>query len=104
MASRYSEVYDGWRRDPEGFWREAAKAIDWVKAPDMIFDPKAGVYGRWFPDGKLNTCHNALDRHVERGRAIARQKKTEHIIHKKDGSIGRKNSYGNDPNPPKDAK
>jgi propionyl-CoA synthetase len=69
MASRYSEVYEGWRRDPEGFWREAAKAIDWVKAPETIFDPGAGVYGRWFTDGTLNTCYNALDRHVERGRA-----------------------------------
>jgi propionyl-CoA synthetase len=69
MASRYFEVYEGWRRDPEGFWREAAKAIDWVKAPETIFDAKAGVYGRWFPDAELNTCYNALDRHVERGRA-----------------------------------
>jgi propionyl-CoA synthetase len=69
MASRYSEVYDSWRRDPEGFWREAARAIDWVKAPETIFDPKAGVYGRWFTDGELNSCHNALDRHVAGGRA-----------------------------------
>ena len=69
MASRYSEVYDGWRRDPEGFWREAAKGIDWVKPPEVIFDPDAGVYGRWFPDAELNTCHNAIDRHVSGGRA-----------------------------------
>jgi propionyl-CoA synthetase len=69
MASRYSEVYDSWRRDPEGFWREAARAIDWVKAPETIFDPKAGVYGHWFTDGELNSCHNALDRHVAGGRA-----------------------------------
>jgi propionyl-CoA synthetase len=69
MASRYSEVYEGWRRDPEGFWREAAKAIDWVKPPETIFDPQAGAYGRWFADGELNSCHNALDRHVAGGRA-----------------------------------
>ena len=69
MASRYADVYEGWQRDPEGFWREAARAIDWVKAPEAIFDPGAGVYGRWFPDAEINTCYNALDRHVERGRA-----------------------------------
>jgi propionyl-CoA synthetase len=69
MASRYSEVYEGWRRDPEAFWREAAKGIDWVKEPRTIFDPEAGVYGRWFTDGELNSCHNALDRHVAGGRA-----------------------------------
>jgi propionyl-CoA synthetase len=68
MASRYHDVYEGWRRDPEGFWREAARAIDWVKAPEAIFDADAGVYGRWFPDAELNTCHNALDRHVAGGR------------------------------------
>ena len=54
--------------------------------------------------GKVISSHRKKDAAVERGRAIARQKKTEHTIHKKDGSIGRKNSYGNDPNPPKDAK
>lgn len=69
MASRYSEVYEGWRRDPEGFWREAARGIDWVKPPRKIFDPQAGVYGRWYPDAEINTCYNCLDRHVERGRA-----------------------------------
>ena len=69
MASRYAEVYGGWQQDPEGFWRAAAAAIDWVKAPERIFDPQAGVYGRWFPDAELNTCYNCLDRHVERGRA-----------------------------------
>jgi propionyl-CoA synthetase len=68
MASRYSKVYEGWKRDPEGFWRDAAGAIDWVKPPEMIFDPGAGVYGRWYPDAVLNTCYNCLDRHVERGR------------------------------------
>jgi len=69
MASRHAEVYHGWQQDPEGFWRAAAEAIDWVKPPEAIFDPQAGVYGRWFPDAELNTCYNCLDRHVERGRA-----------------------------------
>ena len=69
MTSRYSEVYDRWRHAPESFWREAAKAIDWVTVPETIFDPDAGAFGRWFPDGELNSCHNALDRHVAGGRA-----------------------------------
>jgi propionyl-CoA synthetase len=68
MSSRYASVYAEWRRDPEKFWAEAAKAIDWGKAPAKIFDPNAGVYGRWFPDATCNACHNALDRHVAAGR------------------------------------
>ena len=69
MASRYHEVYESWKRDPEGFWAEAAKAIDWVKPADKVFDATSGVYGRWFPGALCNTCHNAVDRHVENGRA-----------------------------------
>ena len=69
MASRYREVYDSWKRNPDSFWAEAAKAIDWVSPPEEIFDAAAGVYGRWFPDATCNTCFNAVDRHVEGGRA-----------------------------------
>ncbi len=69
MTSRYQEVYQFWKKDPLAFWAEAAKAIDWIKPPQKIFDPDMGVYGRWFPDGTLNTCYNALDRHVKNGRA-----------------------------------
>src|SRR6476659_5979118 len=69
MASRYPEVYAAWQRDPQAFWAEAAKEIDWIEPPKAIFDPKAGVYGRWFPDAVCNTCWNAIDRHVKGGRA-----------------------------------
>ena len=69
MASRYHEVYDSWTRDPERFWAEAAQAIDWVKPADRVFGAASGVYGRWFPGALCNTCHNAVDRHVENGRA-----------------------------------
>jgi len=68
-ASRYREIYARSMRDPERFWGEAAQAIDWIEAPKKIFDKDAGIYGRWFADGVCNTCHNAIDRHVERGRA-----------------------------------
>ena len=69
MTSRYDAVYSAWQNDPEGFWREAAREIDWIEPPRQIFDPKAGVYGRWFPDAICNTCYNALDRHADGTRA-----------------------------------
>jgi len=68
MASRYHEVYQGWKDDPLGFWKSAADEIDWVSRTDKVFDPDQGQYGRWFPDWECNTCYNCLDRHVERGR------------------------------------
>ena len=64
----YDTAYAAWRRDPEAWWMDAARAIDWDRAPDRAFDSSLGVYGRWFPGGRLNTCHNALDRHVAAGR------------------------------------
>ena len=67
-ASRYHEVYARWQRDPQGFWGEAAADIDWIERPNTVFDPEAGVYGRWFTDGVCNTCWNAVDRHVMQGR------------------------------------
>jgi propionyl-CoA synthetase len=66
-ASRYDEAYAGWKADPQGFWGKAAEAIAWAVKPKTVFDAKLGVYGRWFPDGRLNTCHNALDRHIAAG-------------------------------------
>ncbi len=67
-GSRYREVYARAAQDREGFWLEAARAVDWFEAPARAFDPDAGIYGRWFPGGVTNTCHNALDRHVASGR------------------------------------
>ncbi len=69
MTSRYAEVYQQWQEDPQAFWAEAAKAIDWIKPPTRIFDAEAGVYGRWFPDAEVNACFNALDRQIALGRA-----------------------------------
>ncbi|MBS9479162.1 propionyl-CoA synthetase [Ancylobacter radicis] len=67
-TSRYSSVHARSIEDPQGFWREAARAIDWMEPPATIFEPAAGVYGRWFEGGVTNVCHNAVDRHVEAGR------------------------------------
>ena len=66
--SRYPEVYAAWQRDPQAFWAEAAREIDWITPWDKVFDPSAGVYGRWFTGAQCNTAYNCLDRHVELGR------------------------------------
>ncbi|TCL73068.1 propionyl-CoA synthetase [Rhizobium sp. BK251] len=68
MQSRYHQVYSAWKEDPDGFWREAAAALDWFRPPREVFTSSEGVYGRWFAGGKTNTCHNCLDRHVAAGR------------------------------------
>ncbi|HLK74065.1 MAG TPA: propionyl-CoA synthetase [Streptosporangiaceae bacterium] len=65
---RYSEVFRRSLADPEGFWGEAARAIDWYRAPASVLDDSNPPFYRWFPDGVLNTCFNALDRHVRDGR------------------------------------
>ncbi len=64
----YQETYDRWRADPEAFWLDAAGAIEWDRFPDAALDRTGGPLFRWFPGGRLNTCANALDRHVREGR------------------------------------
>jgi propionyl-CoA synthetase len=68
-TSRYHDVHARSLKDPEGFWGEAARAIDWIEPATKVFDPSMGLYGRWFVGGVVNTCYNALDRHVADGRA-----------------------------------
>ncbi|MCV6594907.1 MAG: propionate-CoA ligase PrpE [Silicimonas sp.] len=64
----YKDVYAAWKADPEAFWMEAAQAIDWDKKPSRALnDTNAPLY-EWFTDGMVNTCWNAVDRHVEAGR------------------------------------
>ena len=64
----YQELYEGWKTDPEGFWMQAAKSISWNQPPSKaLFDDDAPYY-EWFADAKVNTCYNAVDRHVEAGR------------------------------------
>ncbi|MDH3666918.1 MAG: propionyl-CoA synthetase [Paracoccaceae bacterium] len=64
----YKEIYEGWRADPEAFWMRAAEAVDWIEKPTRALDDSAAPMYRWFSDGVCNTCYNAVDRHVERGR------------------------------------
>ena len=64
----YKEIYESWKKDPEGFWMQAAEAIDWDEKPSKaLFDDKAPFY-EWYSDGKVNGCYNAVDRHVAAGR------------------------------------
>jgi propionyl-CoA synthetase len=64
----YAEAYRRSLDDPEGFWGEAAQQIDWHHAPTTILDASNPPFYRWFSDGVMNTCFNALDRHVALGR------------------------------------
>ncbi len=68
MTSRYAETYRRSLADPEGFWGEAAGAIDWERRWDKVLDAANPPFYRWFTGGRLNTCWNALDRHVAAGR------------------------------------
>ena len=65
---RFDDVYARSMSDPEGFWAEAAADIDWVKTWDKVVDDSEAPSTRWFKGARLNTCYNALDRHVENGR------------------------------------
>ncbi|OZM84046.1 propionyl-CoA synthetase [Pseudonocardia sp. MH-G8] len=64
----YEDVFRASTEDPEGFWLGAAQAIDWHVAPTRALDASHPPFYRWFPDGELNVCHNAVDRHVDAGR------------------------------------
>ncbi len=64
----YDDVLRASVEDPEGFWLTAARSIDWERPPTHALDASRPPFYRWFPDGRLNVCHNALDRHVDAGR------------------------------------
>jgi propionyl-CoA synthetase len=66
--STYAEVYLRSIDDPEGFWGEQADLVDWFKKPTRVLDRSRPPFYRWYVDGTLNTCYNALDRHVVDGR------------------------------------
>jgi propionyl-CoA synthetase len=68
MTGRYQELYTRSLNDPEGFWGEAAEDITWIKRWDSVLDGSNPPFYRWFKGGVLNTCYNAVDRHVEAGR------------------------------------
>ena len=67
----YEDIFRSSTADSEAFWLGAADAIDWLVAPTSALDASRPPFYRWFPDGELNVCHNALDRHVDAGRGDA---------------------------------
>lgn len=69
MTSRYEEVRARSLADPERFWAEAADEIHWYKKWHKVFDDSSKPFYRWFVGGEVNSCYNAVDRHVENGRA-----------------------------------
>jgi len=68
MSSLYDQVYARSINDPVSFWAEAAEEIHWYKKWDKVLDESNKPFYRWFTGGEVNTCYNAVDRHVERGR------------------------------------
>jgi propionyl-CoA synthetase len=65
----YRDVHDRSISDPEGFWGEQAELVSWIRRPRRVLDSDRPPFYRWYPDGTLNTCYNALDRHVAAGHA-----------------------------------
>ncbi len=65
MTSRIADAQRRSLHEPEAFWGEAAREIDWYEAPEQVLDASNAPFYRWFRGGKLNTCHNALDRHAD---------------------------------------
>ena len=67
--SPFDDVYRRSLEQPEEFWAEAARTIDWDEPWERVLDDSRAPFYRWFSGGRMNTCHNALDRHVDGGRA-----------------------------------
>jgi propionyl-CoA synthetase len=69
MTSRYEAIHPRSLANPDEFWAEAAAQIDWYKTWDKVLDDTSKPFYRWFAGAELNTCYNALDRHVDNGRS-----------------------------------
>jgi len=67
-ANAYREAHHRALEDPEGFWGERALALHWERRWDRVLDASRAPFYRWFSGGRINTCYNALDRHIEQGR------------------------------------
>ncbi len=68
MTNAYDEAYQRSLDDPEGFWGDAAEDLVWIRKWDKVLDDSNAPLYRWFAGGELNTCYNAVDRHVDEGR------------------------------------
>lgn len=68
MSGHYLDTYTRSIDEPNEFWGEAAKDIQWYKPWDTVLDDTNAPFYRWFTGGELNTCYNAVDYHCETGR------------------------------------
>jgi len=68
MSDKFSKIYDLSIKDPEKFWQEAADDIFWFKKPTKILNKSNPPFYKWYEDGVTNTCYNALDFHIDKGR------------------------------------
>ena len=68
MSQKYKEIYDSSIRNKESFWKEVSEDIFWYKKPTKILNSDNPPFYKWFEDGVTNTCYNAIDLHVEKGR------------------------------------
>jgi propionyl-CoA synthetase len=69
MPGNFDEIYAQSLNDPESFWAQAAEDVHWYKKWDKVLDDSRPPFYRWFTGGVVNSCYNALDLHVENGRA-----------------------------------
>ncbi|MGI9294649.1 MAG: AMP-binding protein, partial [Pseudomonadales bacterium] len=69
MPDKYNAIYQRSIEAPAAFWGEAAQAVHWDRPPSVVLDNSNAPFIRWFADGEINACYNALDLHVEQGRA-----------------------------------
>ncbi len=68
MSEKYNAIYQRSIKDPQGFWGEAAEDVHWYSPPSVVLDDSDAPLLRWFADGEINACYNALDLHVDQGR------------------------------------
>ena len=68
MTSKYQEIYQRSIKDPQSFWSEVAESIFWYKKPSKILNSDKPPFYKWFQDGTTNTCYNAVDLHVNKGK------------------------------------
>jgi propionyl-CoA synthetase len=90
LMGTYDGIYKNSIENPEEFWAQAAEGIDWDKKWDKVLDDSKPPFYRWFSGGMMNTCHNAVDRHVDNGRGD----QTAIIFDSPVTGVKRKISYG----------
>ena len=68
MSGKYAKIYDSSIKNKENFWKEVSEDIFWYKKPSKILNSSNPPFYKWYEDGITNTCYNAVDVHVDKGR------------------------------------